>query len=125
MKHVVVCTGWISIAIFCAEVAVSIKYGQGEYEQKDSMRQETIYCWGASTCALLLWMLLYFPHTSPTTKLRSENRGKLLLDCLFISIPLPLLGMALKECLRTFDDFGVSLYFFNRTVHAAALSVDA
>lgn len=89
------------------------------------MRQETIYCWGASTFFLLLWMVLYFPHTDSATRLRSKNRGKLLLDCLFISIPLPLLGMALKECLRTFDDFGVSHYFFGRTVHAAALNLEA
>ena len=74
---------------------------------------------------LLLWMLLYFPYTRAATKVRSETRGKLLLDCLFISIPLPVLGMALKECLRTFDDFGVSHYLFNRTVHAAALNPGA
>ena len=87
------------------------------------MREETIYCWAASICLLLLWMALYFPNTNSATRLHSEIRGRLLLDSLFISIPLPLLGMTLKECLRTFDDFGVSHYLFNRTVHTAELNL--
>ena len=103
-------------------MVVSIKYGKGEYDSKESMREETIYCWGFSTCLLLLWMALYFPNTNQATKIHSENRGRLLLDCLFISIPLPLIGLTLKEFLRTFDDFGVSHYLFNRTVHVAALN---
>ena len=30
-------------------MAVSVKYGRGEYESKDSMRDETLYCWGIYT----------------------------------------------------------------------------
>jgi hypothetical protein len=56
------------------------------------------------------------------SKKSGVSLGKLLLDCLFISIPLPLLGLALKECLRTFDDFGVSHFLFGREVHAPILN---
>lgn len=115
--------GWISIAIFCAEVAVATKYGIGEYENKGGLRDETIYAWGASTVMLLGWMVMYF-RKLPSWLLPDNAKPPFdfLLDCLYVSIPMPLVGLAVKECLRTFDDFGVSSALFGRVVHTAVLN---
>ena len=116
--------GWMAIAIFCMEVAVSVKYGQGEYAGKGEISKEVMTAWLASALFLALWMLVYFRKVDALLPARFSDTQQLALDWLFISIPLPLLGLGLRELLRTFDDFGVSAALFGREVHTALLNRD-
>ena len=115
---------WMAIAIFCMEVAVSVKYGQGEYAGKGEISKEVMTAWLASALFLIVWMLVYFRKVDALLPARFSDTQQLALDWLFISIPLPLLGLFFRELLRTFDDFGVSAALFGREVHTALLNRD-
>ena len=116
--------GWMAIAIFCMEVAVSVKYGQGEYAGKGEISKEVMTAWLASALLLVVFMLVYFRKVDALLPARFSDTQQLALDWLFISIPLPLLGLGLRELLRTCDDFGVSAALFGREVHTALLNRD-
>ena len=111
---------WLAIALFGAELAVAIKYGQGEYAGQ--FRPMVYWAWGGSFGLLLLWCGAYFLPSELIfpAYAKMQRWMQITTDLLFLTIPMPLVVMYISECLRTFDDFGVSSYLYpDRMVHTA------